>query len=379
MTWQDSVTLYRDCLRKAPNKPRVHGNLAKALADKGEYEESIAEGEEALALGIKGYEVYWVAASNIISCLSRQGKNKDAIARAKMFLDQAQPWALNKAYSLFLCSLGNIYLQEQEYQLAVENYVKGLKFCLDYSLPYSSTFEANIGSAWDEGLKDGYVFKPIAGLSAHVAPTADEELAEIFFKLDRDDQSLEYCHKALLKNPSSPLCCRIKGKIEKIQLANEIQQQKGTIRSKYFKHPFASKFNFYMATAYVLMKAGLQGSSVTYVIHEAEKIAPENVDVSLLKSWMLFKNGLFATAINEIDNAIDRDQDYAQLWINKGIYTLAVHENIEALSAFNKAMELYPACPHGKQVEAMIIAVEKGLAGKVSTHNSYLIKGAHNG
>jgi len=159
--------------------------LAKALADKGEYEESIAEGEEALALGIKGYEVYWVAASNIISCLSRQGKNKDAIARAKMFLDQAQPWALNKAYSLFLCSLGNIYLQEQEYQLAVENYVKGLKFCLDYSLPYSSTFEANIGSAWDEGLKDGYVFKPIAGLSAHVAPTADEELAEIFFKSEK--------------------------------------------------------------------------------------------------------------------------------------------------------------------------------------------------
>lgn len=379
MTWQDSVTLYRDCLRKAPNKPRVHSNLAKALAEKGEYEESMAEGEKALALGKKGYEVYWVAASNIISCLSCQGKNKDAIDRAKMFLDQAQPWELNKAFSLFLCQLGNIYLQEQEYQLAVENYVKGLKFCLDYSLPYFSTFEANIGNAWREGLKDGYAFKPIAGLSAHVAPTADEELAEIFFKLDRDNQSLKYCHKALLKNPSSALCRRIKEKIEKIQLANEIQQQKGTIRSKYFKHPFASRFNFYMATSYVLMKAGLNSSVVKYTIHTAEKIDPDNVDVSLLKSWVLYENKLYTDAINEIDNAIAKSQDYAQLWINRGIYTLAAHKNSEALVAFKRALELYPASPHVKQVESLIIVAEKGLTKKVSTDNFSLSKGVHDG
>jgi len=379
MAWQDSVALYRDCLRKAPNKPRVHSNLAKALAEKGLYKESLAEGEKALALGIKGYEVYWVAASNIIATLSRMGDNEVALTRAKTFLDQAPPWALNKAFSLFLCHLGNIYLQEKDYQLAIENYVKGLKFCLDYNIPYSSTFEANIISAWNEGLEDRYVFKPTVGLSENVVATANEKMAEIFFDLNQDDQALEYCHKALLENPSSIPGRLIKEKIEKIQLANMIQRQKGTIKSKYLKHPVASRFNFYMATSYVLLKAGLKDSLVKYAIHEAEKIHPGNVDVSLLKSWLLFKNHLFADAINEVDQAIAKDHDYAQLWINRGIYALAEHKNSEALVAFNKAMELYPAYPHGRQVEAMIIAAEKGLAGKVSAHNSYLIKGVHDG
>ena len=380
MVWKDSVTLYRDCLRKAPNKPRVHGNLAKALAEKGLYKESLAEGEKALALGVRGYEVYWVAASNIISTLSRMGDNEAALARARKFLDQAPPWALNKTFSLFLCHLGNIYLQEKNYQSAIENYAKGLKFCLDYNIPYASTFEANIISAWNEGLESGYAFKPTVGLPENVVPTANEKMAEIFFALNRNERSLEYCRKSLLENPASIPACLIKDKIEKIQLANAVQQQKGTIKSKYFKHPLASKFNFYMAASYVLMKAGCKNSLVKYAIHKAEKIRPDNVDVSLLKSWLLFKNHLFAAAVNEIDQAIAKDHDYAQLWINRGIYALAEHKNLVALAAFNKAMELYPAYPHGERLEAMIMAAEKGLTGKASIRNSYLKdKGVHNG
>ncbi len=379
MVWRDSVTLYRDCLRKAPNKPRVHGNLAKALAEKGLYKESLAEGEKALALGVKGYEVYWVAASNIISTLSRMGDNEAALARARKFLDQAPPWTLNKAFSLFLCHLGNIYLQEKNYQAAIENYVRGLKFCLDYDIPYASTFEGNIIGVWNEGLKDGYAFKPTAGLPEGVVPTANEKMAEIFFALNQDERALEYCRKSLLENPSSVLGRLIKDKIEKIQLANAVQRQKGTIKSKYFKHPLAGKFNFYMAVSYALMKVGCRNSLVEYVIHKAERIRPDNVDVSLLKSWLLFKNCSFTAAVNEIDRAIARDRDYAQLWINRGIYVLAEHKDLEALAAFNRAMELYPAYPHAKKLEAMIMTAEKGLTEKVSTRNSCSIKGVHNG
>lgn len=363
MTWQDSVTLYRDCLRKAPNKPRVHGNLAKALAEKGEYEESLSEGEKALALGREGYEVYWVAASNIIAALSGMGDNEGAISRAKVFMDDAQPWALNKSFSLFLCYLGNIYVQEENYQLAIENYVKGLKFCFDYDIPYSRTFESNIISAWNAGLREDYTFKPITGFPKDLVLTVNEKMAEIFFSLEQNEKALKYCHKALLENPDSVVGQRIKRKIEKIQLANEIQQRKGTIKSKYFLRPLVSKFNFYMAASYALMKIGLRGSFVRYVLHKAEKIDPYNLDVSLLKSWLLFKNHRFGDAVNEVDRAISKDRNYAQLWINRGIYTLAEHKNKEALAAFNRAMTLYPAYPHVEKIKSLIAVAEECVKG----------------
>ena len=70
MVWFDTVSLYNDCIYKAPNKARTHSNLATAWIKKGEYNKALLEAEMAIALGVKGYEEYWVAACDIISSLS---------------------------------------------------------------------------------------------------------------------------------------------------------------------------------------------------------------------------------------------------------------------------------------------------------------------
>jgi len=79
MVWQDSVTLYQDCLRKSPQKARVHSCLAKALSEQGKYDEAIKISDKALSLGVRGNEEYWVTANNIIFSLSKMGDNPAAM------------------------------------------------------------------------------------------------------------------------------------------------------------------------------------------------------------------------------------------------------------------------------------------------------------
>jgi tetratricopeptide (TPR) repeat protein len=363
VAWRDSVSLYRDCLLKAPNKPRVHGNLAKALAEVGRHRESIAESEKALALGRRGYEVYWVAAANIISSLSRSGDNQTALARAQEFIDQAQPWELNKAYALFVCNLGNIFLEEGDFQSALEKYFEGLQFCLNYDIPYTSIFEKSIVNVWNLGRKEKYVFKPIAGVSEKEAAelSGDELLALLLFDLGQDEMALQYCQKALDRNSGSKTALEVVEKIEKIKSANRLQQHRGSIREKYFNHFWQSRFNFWMAAAYGLMKVGRYGSLVEFILDRAEKLQPENVDIHLLRSWLRYKQHNYETALAEVDKGLTRDPKYARLWVNRGIYALAVHRYAEALAAFRKAGKLYPGFPAIKKLETMIAAAERGL------------------
>jgi tetratricopeptide (TPR) repeat protein len=376
MVWQDSVTLYQDCLKKSPKKPRVRSNLAKAFADQGEYKKAIVESDKALALGTKGYEEYWVTASNIIASLFRMGDNQAAIERANVLLEQAPPEAKKNAFPLFLLHLGNIYLEEQEYQHAFDNYVKGFRFSTIYDLPFTSAFEDNMICALETGLQEGFSFENGLGAVHNAQLAAYEKMAEICFELKKDDLTLIYCDYAMAEDSSSAVCVEIREKIDKFQVADRVQQEKGTIRTKYFNNPVASTFNFYMATAYILVKNGFPADSITkYFLQAAKKMHPDNVDVILLYSWLYYKEKSYEAAVNEIDKAIALDGEYAQLWINRGIYCLAASNNTEALTAFRKAMTLYPDYPHGKKLEAMILAAERGRVEKIISHEYHGVKG----
>jgi tetratricopeptide (TPR) repeat protein len=48
--FKDELTLWRDALRKSPNKMRVHHNLGRAYFHRGQFDEAIREGEVALRL-----------------------------------------------------------------------------------------------------------------------------------------------------------------------------------------------------------------------------------------------------------------------------------------------------------------------------------------
>lgn len=380
-TWEDSVTLYRDCLAKSPLKPRVHGNLAKALADSGEYEQALVECEKALDLGVKGYEEYWVSATNIIANTSHIDGNQVAIQKADVLLKQAPLWAKKNAYPLFLLNLGRLYFLEHDYQSSFDTFLKGLQCCVHHDLSlYTKKFEKFVEVSLESGLKEGFLFNSELEINEKSTTIIDEKMAEIFFALGEYDVALKYCDLGVSKNKSSPGCGKIKDEIYKVRLLNNTQRMKGTIKTKYFYHPFASRFNFFMASVYTLVKNGLAGNFVTeYLFESAKKLRPNHPDVLLLHSWLLYKSDCLSEAIAEIEKALALDPEYAQLWINRGIYCLAAHENAAALNAFSRAMKLYPDYPHERSLEAMIIDAEKGIAEKVSINDCYFFKGVHDG
>ena len=363
MVWQDSITLHRDCALKSPLKARAHGNLAKALGGQGKYKEAIAECEKSLSLGVKGYEAYWVSACNLIVNMSRMGANRLAIERGEKLLAEAPPDAKKNSYPTFLHDLGGIYLKEAEYQQAFNIFMRGLKFASnnkskDCWRPYLDKFAKNLSLTLVESDKNDFSLDlGIDRLTDNGAQmSVYEKMAEICYSIDEMELATKYC--GLIKDKKdNPLFenSSIKDKINRINTLNSAQRQKGTIKTKYFQHPFASKFHFYMAATYGLVKAGLPDYLlINYFLGAAEKLRPNNVDIILMRSWLFYQKLFFDDALREINKAIEIDRDYAQLWLNRGLYCIGADKNEEALEAFAKAEELYPGYPKKNKLNTMI-------------------------
>ena len=96
---------------------------------------------------------------------------------------------------------------------------------------------------------------------------------------------------------------------------------------------------------------------VEYLLQSAAVLQPGNPDVLLLRSWLCYQKSQFDEAICEVDKAIKLDNKYAQLWINRGLYSIDAGRYEEALAAFTKAKELYPDNPKNIKLDSMIDAV----------------------
>lgn len=365
ISWQDPITLYRDCVKKAPHKARVHSNLGRFLANDGQFEEAIKESEIALELGKDGYEEYWVSANNVIAALSALGKQEVAIDRAQTFIDSAPTNAKRNAYPIFLLRLGKIYFQEGEYELAIDVFWKGLVFARRCDLPVSVNLEKNLVAVMhaalendDFGLKSGLEVDRDVPVSVAVK----EIVAEKFFQIGDYVKARLYCETCPGSFLKSEACEKIVENIGKIELANQRQREKGTIRDNYLYHPLESKFHFCMALAYASLKLGVNSKKLLLpMFGAARKMAPDNADLYLLRSWLFYKNENYSTAMADIEKAIVCDPDYARAWINKGIYLMAEKKYAAALSAFSMGMRMYPDYPHKDELEIMISYAEKHL------------------
>ncbi len=364
LVWRDAVTLYRDCVLKSPNKPRSHSNLARALVEQKAYKEVIAESEKALTLGVEGYECYWVTATNLIFAISETGGGRLAIERAEQLLESSPANAKLNSYASFLHDLGKIYIDESMYQKAYGIFLRGFKLASKnrYADPRWKTdmnrFAGDIFcllnkcAAKNISLDTGKIIADDPNLSVY------EKMAKFSLEMDVPELASLYCRRSAAKEGKMPPGCVAVSKVLKERISlNAVQKLKGTIKTNYFYHPFRSKFNFYMAVAYVLEKAGLSDFFLTnYCLQSAAELQPDNPDVYLLRSWVCYQKSQFDKAICEVDKAINLDREYAQLWVNRGLYCAGAGRGKEALSCFAKAKELYPDNPKNITLDRMLVA-----------------------
>lgn len=365
LVWRDAVTLYRDCALKSPNKARSHSNLARALIEQKEYQEVIVECERALVLGVEGYECYWVTAANLIVAISKTGDDRRAIERAETLLENSPENAKINNYTSFLHNLGKTYIDESMYQKAYDIFLRGFKLALKnrYADPRWKTdmnrFAGDLFSLLNSCAERNILLDTDGLIADGPNLSVYEKMAKFSLEMGVPELAELYCKRSVVKEGEMlPGCVNVSKILRERYSLNSVQKLKGTIKTNYFHHPFASKFNFYMAVVYGLEKVGLSDFFlIDYFLQSATDLQPDNPDVILLRSWLYYQRSQFDEAICEVDKAIDLDNEYAQLWINRGLYSIDADRNVEVLAAFTKAKELYPGNPKNIKLDSMIDAV----------------------
>ncbi len=123
--WRDSHSIYYDCIKKAPNKPRAYTNLGVVLGREGKHEESIKVSEKAILLGRSKYENHFKTANNIIAAHIKQQKYEDAINQGEKYLRDAPQDTDRAGFAKFMSNLGFAYYKTGRYSEAMTNFAIG--------------------------------------------------------------------------------------------------------------------------------------------------------------------------------------------------------------------------------------------------------------
>jgi tetratricopeptide (TPR) repeat protein len=117
LTWSNEISLYRDCVEKAPAKARPYNNLGAALMENGRLAEAIEQFQTALKIKPEFADAHY----NLGYILSRQGKLEAGIYHLgqSLRLEPTKRKALN--------NLGVALALQGRYQEAANNFETALK------------------------------------------------------------------------------------------------------------------------------------------------------------------------------------------------------------------------------------------------------------
>ena len=132
LAWSNEISLYRDCVEKAPGKARPYNNLGAALMKSGRLSEAIEQFQTALKIKPEFADAHY----NLVYTLSKQGKLEEGIYHLgqSLRLEPANRKALN--------NLGVALALQGRYKEAVNNFEAALKLN-----PMDADVHNNLGSA----------------------------------------------------------------------------------------------------------------------------------------------------------------------------------------------------------------------------------------
>jgi len=114
--WNNEIELWKDCLKKSPQKARPHVNLGFAYLDAGIYDQAIQATQHALKIDPKFANAYY----NLGIIYQKMGDLNQAVKMGKKALE-IDP-GLHRAYY----SLGEIYFEKGQYEESIEAYKRFL-------------------------------------------------------------------------------------------------------------------------------------------------------------------------------------------------------------------------------------------------------------
>ena len=363
--WRDSITIYQDAVLKAPNHPRPHANLAVAYGGVGRYEQSISEGERAIALGQEHHEQWVVAASAILLSLNALGRHTEAVERGEQLLQQ-RPKSINGEFmpSFYLTlAEGNIKCGQVEGAYAAT--MKSLEWAqrkrrdpADLKLIQGMFALILLESAKMQlDLNQDNVFDP-------GAVSINTWIAKEFLQRGEREEARKLLTLASKENPDDSEALRFLEGINREDALNRAQAIKQDTKHRYQSSPF-SRFHASMALAYQARTPTWSGyfhGIGEELLDYALEIQPGVADAHLLKAYYLHDRKEIEPAMAATERALALDPDYAKAWLALGYFRMELNDFPGAVTAFKKGLELYPGCPQRQSVLAAITAIEQNPA-----------------
>ncbi len=187
--WSDSITFWRDCVRKSPQKVRPHNNLGEVLADQGHITEAAKHYLEALRINPYHTEAH----NNLGVVLKTQGKISEAIGHYKEAL------RISPNYAPTHNNLGNaLILQQGISDEAISHFKEALRLNPKYAEAYSSLSVALIHMGKIDEAVD--ILKKALQINPHIAATY-VNLGGALMLQDKSDEAMDYFNKALQIKP----------------------------------------------------------------------------------------------------------------------------------------------------------------------------------
>jgi tetratricopeptide (TPR) repeat protein len=323
--WKDAVTLWEDCVKKSPNKPRAHNNLGASLVKDKKFERGIEELNTALRLNPKHVN----ARFNLGLAYGEMKLFDKATFHLGEYLRLApeDPEGYNE--------IGLISLEQKKAEEAILFFKKGLEF-----KPDMAKLHANLGDAYlqQKGMADEAISEYKKAMSLDLNLTSLHiKLAEVYQKKGLPDLAMEELQKSLQTEPTS---------YETYVILGASYLQKGKMNEAIAALTQGLKYNsndpeVFNNLGVAYRRKNLLNEAITNY-RKALSIDPSFSDARINLGEIYFEKGMVNEAISEFRHVIETDPRRAEAYNNLGVIFLRTKRLEEAISSFKKALTINP-------------------------------------
>jgi tetratricopeptide (TPR) repeat protein len=297
--WQDDVTLWRDTVKKSPNKGRPYNNLGSALLEKGNTAEALEHLNKAISLDPNMHEAHL----NLGYIMRQKEKSEEAI----LYFSNAL--RINPKFSRAHHNLAIVLAEEGKTDEAIEHFYKALSIDPDFAESHESHY--NLGFLLAEQGETEDAIKHYAE-ALQIKP----EYAEVHYNLG-----------TLL--------------IEQGKTAEGIEHLNEAIRID----PDLAEAHSHLA--FVLAGQGKTEEAIHHFL-EVLRINPDDADVHINLGTALLHKGRTSEAIGHFREALRIDSELPEAHINLGAVLVQKGKIDEAIDHFRKALKIDPDASDAK-------------------------------
>jgi protein O-mannosyl-transferase len=354
--WANEVTLWEDCVKKAPKKPRAHSNLGFYLIKAKNPEKGLEELRTALQL-----DPNYGGAHYNLGLFYQESKQPDkALVHLEQFvrLEPKDPRGYNE--------IGLIYLEKKRFDEAIRFLKKGSELN-----PYLETIHANLGNAYlqtnrlDEAMAE---YKSALQLNPKLSEV-HVKMAEIYAKKGQRELAREEFEKAVETSPSLS-----EAETHFLQGAAHIEE--GAIDEAIKELKVALKLNPNDPRIYnnlgIAYRKKQRVDEALSNYRKALDLDPSFLDARVNLGEIYLQKGMVNEAVSELQQALRLEPNRAEIHNNLGVIFLKRKIPEEAISSFKKALSINPeygeayfnlalACYYKKDIPAAASYAKKAL------------------